>query len=394
VSGVRSLAVAALLFTGCARHAQAPAERIPPAVHTGVVEVQQNRESTKYSADIVPDTQVDLAFRVNGYVQNILTIDGRNVQPGDAVAAGAALARVRTTDYAAKLTEAHSQVADAHAAVSGARAQLAEAEAARVKADQDFERARSLYESKSLTRPDLDAARAQRDAAHARVDAAGAQIESMQSKVGGAQGQQTEAESALGDTALRAPFAGVILARRIEEGALVGAGAPVFTLADIRRVKIVMGVPDVSLGQFHLGAALPVTIEAVPQGAFHGRITAISPAADPKGRVFSVEVTIANPRGVLKPGMIASVDVIAANAPATATVPLSAVVEATQDADRYAVFVVQRQDGKTVARRQKVTLGEVKGNRIAVRAGLVAGQRIVVSGGSLLVDGQTVVEIP
>jgi len=52
------------------------------------------------------------------------------------------------------------------------------------------------------------------------------------------------------------------------------------------------------------------------------------------------------------------------------------------------------QDGKTIARRQKVTLGEVKGNRIAVRAGLVAGQRIVVSGGSLLTDGQAVVEIP
>jgi RND family efflux transporter MFP subunit len=388
------LVVAACTFTACTPGTHAPADKIPPAVRTGIVELQQDRESNKYSADIAPDTQVDLAFRVSGYVQSILKIHGRNVQEGDAVTTGTVLARVRTTDYTAKLSEAHSQVADAQAAVSAARAQLAEAEAAMVKADQDFERARSLFESKSLTKPDLDAARAQRDAAHARVDAARAQIESMEAKTGGAEGQRTEAETALSDTSLRAPFSGIVLARRIEEGALVGAGAPVFTLADVRRVKVLMGVPDVSLGNFHLGATLPVTVEAVPQAAFNGRITAISPAADPKGRVFSVELTIGNPKAVLKPGMIASVAVTASNAPAIAAVPLSAVVEATQDADRYAVFVVQRQDGKTIARRQKVTLGEVKGNRIAVRAGLVAGQRIVVSGGSLLTDGQAVVEIP
>jgi RND family efflux transporter MFP subunit len=337
---------------------------------------------------------VDLAFRVNGYVQSILQVNGRNVQEGDPVAAGAVLARVRATDYAAKVTQARSQVVDAGAALAGARAQLAEAEASMRKADQDFDRARSLFGSKSLTKPDFDAAQAQRDAAHARANAARSQIQSMEAKISGAEGQQTESETALGDTALKAPFAGLILARRVENGALVGAGIPVFTLADVRRVKVVMGVPDVSLRQFHLGARLPVTVEAVRDPLRHGRITSISPAADPKGRVFTIEVTMENPKGVLKPGMIASVSVPGSGGPPVASVPLSAVVESTQDPDRYAVFVVQRVNGKTVARRQKVTLGEVKGNMIAVREGLTAGQRIVVSGGSLLTDGQEVIEIP
>ncbi len=383
-----------IVLIGCHAAPPKPEEKTPVPVHAGVVEMQESREETRYSADVSPDHQVDLAFRVSGYVQSLLTVGSRSVQEGDVVRAGAVLARVRAVDYTNKVSEARTQVEDARAAERGARAQLAEAEAGLRKADQDLARARSLYESKSLTLPDLEAAQAQHDAAAARVVAARAQIESMAAKIGGAQGQQTEAEVALGDTELKAPFTGVVLARRVEQGALAVAGSPAFTLADVRSVKVDVGVPDVSLAAFRQGAVLLVTTEAVPQTEFHGRITAISPAADPKGRVFTVELTIANPRGLLKPGMVASVAVVAQGSPMMAAVPVSAVVQSAQDADRYAVFVLERHDGKTLARRQRVALGDVKGNRIAVREGLVAGQRIVASGGSLLTDGEPVREIP
>ncbi len=384
---------AILVLTACHRD-QPPPEKIPPSVRTGLVELQETKEDTKYSADVSADKQVDLSFRVSGYVQSLLRVNGRNVQEGDAVAAGAVLARIRTADYAAKVSEARSQVADAQANIEASRAQRDEAQAAMQKADQDLERARNLFSSRSLTKPDLDAAQAQRDTAHARVDAAAAQIRSLEAKAGGARAQQSEADVVLSDTALVAPFAGVVLARHVEEGTLAAPGVPAFTLADVRRVKVIMGVPDISLPQFRLGTALPVTTEAVSRADFNGRITSISPAADPKGRVFSVELTIANPRGVLKPGMIASVTVPSREASAVPAIPLSAVVESTQDADRYAVFVVQQRNGQAVAHRQKIVLGEVKGNRIAVREGLAAGQRIVISGGSLLTDGEPVVEIP
>ena len=98
---------------------------------------------------------------------------------------------------------------------------------------------------------------------------------------------------------------GWVLSRSVEVGSLVGPSSPGFVLADLHLVKAVFGVPDIAISGVKLGAVQLLSSEAAHVD-FQGRITAISPAADPKSRVFSVEVTIPNPHLVLRAGMVAT----------------------------------------------------------------------------------------
>ncbi len=75
-------------------------------------------------------------------------------------------------------------------------------------------------------------------------------------------------------------------------------------------------------------------------------------------------------------------------------VPLTAVVRPESGSSGYAVFVVEEPGGKPVARRRPVVLGDVMGNRIEVAEGLRVGERVVVSGATLALDGRPVRIIP
>lgn len=344
-------------------------------VRVEVVQVEAAQDGLRYSATIQPYEQIARAFRVGGYVQDIQQRRGadgrsRDLQQGDEVRRGALLAHIDESDYLQR--------------VALARAQRVEAQAALVKARADAERAEALYASKSLTRPEYDAATAALGAASARAEGAAAQLAS--------------AEIALGDCTLVAPADGVVLARQVQAGSLATPGTVAFVLADLTRVKAIFGVPDRVVSRLAVGRPLPVTSDAFGAHEFPGEVTAVSPAADAQSRVFSVEVTIANPRRQLKPGMIATVDVPTASTQAVATgqltVSFAAVVKSPRVAGGYAVLLVEGPDARATARVQDVQLGPISGNRVAVTQGLNASQRVIVTGASLLTDGDPVVVIP
>ena len=106
-------------------------------------------------------------------------------------------------------------------------------------------------------------------------------------------------------------------------------------------------------------------------------------------------VTVPNPGGQLKVGMIASLTLAASpHAEAVAVVPLNAVIRSKDRPDEYALFVVEDQGGKPRGRLRSVTLGDAYGNRIAVTSGVQIGDRVITSGGGRLVDGEFVQVIP
>ncbi|MEZ5289682.1 MAG: efflux RND transporter periplasmic adaptor subunit [Vicinamibacterales bacterium] len=352
---------------------EAPAPR--PVRVEGVAEAP-GPTAIRYSATIDAVRQVPLAFKTAGYVERVVEQRGadgrlRTAQAGDRITSGTVLARVEDTEYRDR--------------VGPARARRAEAEAGRTRARADVERARTLFASDSLTRPDLDSAEAAFAAAAARVTAGESDV--------------ALAERALGDVALVAPASGVLLERRIEVGSLVGTGTVGFVLADVSAVKARVGVPDHMLRAVAPGAALDVTIDALAGATFPGRVTALAPVADPQSRVFDVEVTIPNREGRLRPGMIGSVAFAPASgmdaaAAGLLTVPLSAVVRPESGDGAYAVVVVGRRGGAELARLRTVELGDVVGNGVTVTRGLTRGDRIVVTGAGLLVDGEAVRVIP
>jgi RND family efflux transporter MFP subunit len=367
----RPLASAALVaLLSCACHDQPATKPQPMAVKVAVVERASAVAGTHYSAQINPATRLDLAFKVGGYVDQVAAVPGvdgkkRLLQEGDAVRAGMQLAALRRTDYVQKLAEA--------------KAALAQAKAALDQAKLDFSRTEQLAQNNAVAGAELDAARTRRDGAEATLSGARARVD--------------QAATALSDTALRSPLDGIVLKRAIEVGALAAPGTVAFAVADVSSVKVAFGVPDVVLPRVQLGAEMTVTTEAYPGEKFVGNISLIAPSADPRSRVFEVDITIPNLDGRLKAGSVAALSlegVADAAADASPLIPLSAIVRSPARADGFAVFVVDGKAAPPVARLREVELGEYLGRVIPVKRGLTGGESIVVQGAGLLSDGETV----
>jgi multidrug efflux system membrane fusion protein len=485
------------------------AEKPPTLVSVQRVQAQSvGGSALRYSGSIQPYTRVNLAFKVDGYVQQIEQrpdVNGRPrlLQQGDRVTRGTVLARVRQADYSTKVAQAQSQLQGSQSSVATASSQLAQATATREqarsavtqaesardaaqsqltaaqaalvqaqtgvdgavagkkqaqaslakaeagyeKARLDFERATNLFATQSLTKTDYDAAKAQNDTTRAQVDeaqqqiaeyqakedqsrtqiqaaqaqvatakaqvrtsqsriaetkaqlqasedavrAAAAQVRTARASAGAALAQLEATRIPLQDTAIRAPLDAVVLQRNVEIGSLVNPGSVGFVLAETREVKVVFGVPDIEMRLLRLGIPLTITTEAYPGREFRGRVTAISPSADPKTRVFDVEVTVPNPHSQLKTGMITTLELPGPDrSQSLLTVPVAAIVGSEGGSQKYAVFVVEDQRGKPVARARDVTLGPVLDNKVAIRQGLKAGEQVVTTGAPLLIDGEKV----
>jgi len=428
MSGRRKTVYSLLLSLFLASCSNKPAAVVPKPVRVQPVEVLSNNSALRYSASIGPSTQLDLAFKVGGYVSSIQQVRGvdgqmRHIQGGDVVRKGTVLATVRQGDYRVKVNEAESQVNEAKAGIEAAKsqsaqaesnvhaaiAQVSEAEAAFARAKLDFERARSLFGSQSITKPEYDSAKAQYDVAEARVLAARAhvvtakaaaraalaQVDAMQAKARGAGEVVNEAKIPLSDTTLRAPMDCTILRRDVEVGSLIAPGKAGFQIADLRTVKAVFGVPDRGVQNLKLGMPLRVTTEAQAGSEFGGQITAVSPTADAKSRVFDIEITIPNPGNMLKSGMIVSIEVAGGPMPVDVlVVPVNAVVQSKEHPGSYALFVVENQNGKPIARIRNVKLGDAYGNQVAVTEGVKKGEQVITTGVTMVLDRDAIQIIP
>jgi len=197
---------------------------------------------------------------------------------------------------------------------------------------------------------------------------------------------------ALDDSDLKAPFSGYILTRNIELGNLASPATTAFTIADTSAVKVSFGVPDYALRHLHLGQEFMIRLQDDPK-AYQGRVTSISPSADERNRVFTVEVTVSNHSGSLKPGMIASITLSGIPQPPVPSVPLSAIVPYPLQPSRFAVMVAQQHSGEWTASLREVQLGATHESSIGV-AGVKPGEKVVAVGAQLLTDGDPIEVIP
>lgn len=367
-SGIIAL-LAASVLTACSDAKSAASPPLP--VRLAKVQVISVGSPLKYSASIIPYTQVELAFKSSGYLDRILQVrsaDGRmrNVDEGDFVNRGTVLAVVQQQDYEDKLQQA--------------KAQLARADAEYQKAKLSYDRTSALYSTKSATKPDMDSAQAQLDSTTASVSTAKAQL--------------SEAQVALGYCQLRAPFSGWIVKRTVDVGSLVGPATNGFTISDLRSVKAVFGLPDTMVGKIKRGQVVQMSTDSLSE-PFSGRVTAISASADAKSRVYSVEVSIPNATNKLKAGMIATLGLGGEALPEPLTgVPLDAVIHDPRRPDGYAVMVAEGHGDSTLARLRPVELGKPYGNMVAVTNGVSTNDTVITTGVNLLKDGDVVRPLP
>lgn len=193
-------------------------------------------------------------------------------------------------------------------------------------------------------------------------------------------------KSRLSDRQIVAPFDGVVGLRRISVGALVEPGTVITTIDDDSVMKLDFSVPATFLSTLRVG--LPVIAEAQAYGerVFEGKVSGIDSRVDPITRSITVRAMIPNESGVLKAGVLMTVEVLK-NERQAVVLPEQAIIPHGRDTH---VLVVDRKAEAPVAERRDVKLGTRVGGEVEILEGLKAGE-FVISDGTLRVrPGQKV----
>ena len=184
-------------------------------------------------------------------------------------------------------------------------------------------------------------------------------------------------------TTIRAPFAGTIGLRQVSIGDYVKEGQDIVNLESLDALKVDFRVPELALSQVRDGQTLQITLDAMPDRAYGGRVVAINPLIDANGRAIVIRAQVPNVDGKLRPGMFARVRLFTSGMKDTLVVPEESLFPVGDD--KYVYKVV---DNK--ATRQKIEIGARRDGKVEVLNGLVPTDVVVTAGVIKLREGAAV----
>ncbi len=187
-------------------------------------------------------------------------------------------------------------------------------------------------------------------------------------------------------TKVVSPIEGMVDDVMIKEGEMAAAGRGAIRIVQLSRLKIRAALSENYIPRVRRGDPVEVSIPVVNK-TLGLTIDAVSQVIDPNNRTFNIEIRTPAKEGALKPNMLAVVTINDYTNPEALTVPQN-VVQRT--GNEHFLFVVEKQDGRWVARRRAVTPGETYDNRMEIVDGLKAGDLVISSGFQALADGQPI----
>lgn len=221
-----------------------------------------------------------------------------------------------------------------------------------------------------------------------------ATVDTDTSNLKAARAQVAAQEALMEEKVLRAPFAGKLGIRLVDEGQYLAAGTTVVTLQALDPIYIDFYVPQQALARLKVKQPVSATVDAYPGAVFTGTISSINAKVDATSRNVQVRAAFANADRRLVPGMYANVD-IDDGAPSTlVTLPQSAI---TYNPYGNTVYLVQKNgtDDKGKPKlnvlQRFVKLGDTRGDQVAVLDGVKAGDEVVTAGQMKLRNGSPVV---
>ena len=197
---------------------------------------------------------------------------------------------------------------------------------------------------------------------------------------------KTQVENLLENTVLRSPIDGVVTARNYDVGDMYAMSAPLYTVEQIKPVKLLVAVSESDYTKVKKGDSVEISADAIPGKTFYGKIEKIYPTIDAATRTFNVEVVVANNYSTLRPGMFARV-VVDFGSNNNVVIPDVAVVKQQGSGERF-VYVLNEDGTVTYT---KVVLGRRMGTEYEVLEGLSDGAKVVTGGQIRLKDGIKVI---
>jgi RND family efflux transporter MFP subunit len=387
---VLAVSLAGVLTSACtsktAAAEVATAAPDPIAVETTTVESRVIDRYIRVTGSLAADEQAEVSAETGG------RIVATPVERGTRVSRGTVLVRVSPAEASAQLEEAEANAAQIEARlglapgasfdpkvvpdVLNAKANLDFAEA-------EFARIRSLLDQKVVSQSEYDAKRTQVEAARQQYLAAVNSAEQSYRSLQAARARVALAKKAMDDTAVTAPFDGIVAERVVSVGDYVSRGTRVATIVRIDPVRVVLTVPEQAISLIHEGQMVKLTVDAYPNEVFEAKVRYVSPALRADQRALTVEAIASNPDGRLKPGLFATAMIQRPTSEPALLVPENA-IETVSGTSR--VYVIA--NGK--AEERIVTLGERVNGLVELTSGVTAGEHVAVNPAGRLVDGVAV----
>lgn len=232
-----------------------------------------------------------------------------------------------------------------------------------------WQREKSLWDERISARQDLDAAQSALGEAEINAQAAGQRLSALGIAA-------VEGKGASSSVTVRAPLGGVVVDKPAVAGQAVDASKPLLTIADLSQVWVEAAVPADSLAQVGTGMPAQVSVNAMPK-QLSGTVSFVGPILGEATRMATARVTLPNPGLRLRPGMLATVDLLGQQA----SIPVTVANDAIQTIHERSVVFVRTSAG---FRPTSVTVGRSDGKRSEIVNGLAPGVKYAASGSFLL----------
>lgn len=399
VKGIVSISlclVIILTMTAC-KQSNSQSDKIKEVV---TIEIKQEKdiETSELSGTLRAVEETTSSFEVPGRIKNMNVTEGSKVNVGDV------LAELDEESYKLQLNMAESNVMNASATLNqvsnGARAQditiakskLDQASAVYKKASDDFKRneellkagviSQSQYETfkTQLTIAEEDMVSAQAAYSLTTEGARKEERDQAAAAYGSVVASKDQAALSLSKTQMKSPISGTIISKYITKDQVVAAGTPVFSIANIESLKVVLPVPDYEISKWKIGDKVTVKLYGASKD---GTVTKILPSISQGTGTVGVEVSIDNKQNDWRPGQVVTC-VHTVEGKDAIYVPVDAVIS-NGNSDPY-VFVVNGDK----ALKTPVKPGKLKGDKIEISSGLKPGVKVVVKGANRLFDNDKI----
>ena len=378
----------ASLSAGCASNSTAAAEGRgaapePMTVTVSPVESEPLERYLRVTGSLAADEQAEVSAEIAGRITET------PVERGTRVQAGALLVRLSGSETAAQLQEAEANAGQMEARLGLAPGQpfdpkrvpeVMNAQASLDWAESEFSRIRALLDQKVISQAEYDQRRTQVEAARQQYRVAVNSAEQSYRSLEAARARVSLARKSMSDTAVRAPFAGLVAERVVSVGDYVTKGARVATVVSIDPLRVELSVPEQAVAQVKVGQQVRLTVDAYPNEEFAATIRFVSPALRVDQRALTVEAIAPNRDGRLKPGLFATALIRQGDPTPALTIPAAA-VETLSGTSR--VYVVK--DSR--AEERIVTLGEKAAGKVEITTGLAKGEAVVADPRGRITDG-------
>jgi len=335
---------------------------------------------------IVARRMATVSAKITGKVRDVRIEEGMHVD------AGQIMATLDPIDADAERALANSQVSMAKTQIDSMQAQVREADA-------NVRRLDGLVKQQLVSKAQYDQAVAERDSLHA-------QLATSQRNAQVANDRLRIADQGLDNTVVRAPFAGVVIAKAAQPGEIVsplsaGGGftrTGIGTIVDMDSLEIEVEVNESSIGRVQPKMQAQAMLNAYPDWKIPAEVIAIIPAADRGKATVKVRVALKVKDPRIVPDMGVRVSFLEKTAPTQPTrkpgvlVPAAAV--ATRGGKPVAFVVADQQDDAGHAQQRSITLGRTIGDDREVLDGLAGGDTVVVDPPEQLADGARVKVAP